>query len=127
MMGGVETLSSQVRGVYDQFEPRVPSGIDTCRKDGVITHVHLLNMTVVGNDGTTIVLTGVELHAFRIVLLVVVTIDTLGILLKTTEYVIVYDAFIIILQTTLIDSQRLVTDERGMDEAITQIAVNTIW
>ena len=126
MMGGMEALSRQIRGVDDQFEPGVPSGIDACREDGVVTHVYLFNMAVVGDDGATVVLTGMELHALGVVLLVVMAIDTLGLFLETAEDIVVDDALVVGFQATLVDGERFVAYERGVDKTVTQVAVDTV-
>ena len=104
----------------------MPGWIDTSREDGVVAHIHLLDLAVVGNDSATALLTGMELHALWVVLLIVVTVDTLTLLLKTTQHIVVDDALIIVFQTTLTDGERLVTDERRMNQSVTQPTVDTI-
>ena len=67
-----------------------------------------------------------ELHASRIVLLVVVAVDALAVALETAEHVVVDDALVIVFQTTLTDGKRLVADERGRNKTETQVGVNAV-
>ena len=83
----------------------MPGRIDTSRKNGVIAHVHLLNITVVDNNCPTVVLTGMKLHALRVILLIVVTVDALTVFLESTEHIIIDDALIIVFQTALTNGQ----------------------
>ena len=111
MMNGMETLGGHVRGIDDQFQPRMPRRIDTCRKNGVITHVHLLDLSIISDDCTAEVLTGMKLHALRVILLVVMTVNALSSFFKTAEHIVIDDTLVIVLQTTLTDGQRLVIDK----------------
>ena len=112
--------------IDDELQPRVPSGIDASREDGVVLHVHLLQLTVVGNDGATTLLTGMKLHALRVSLLVMVAVDALSLLLEAAKHIVVDDTLVVVLQTTLADGQGLVADERGWNETIAEIRVNAV-
>ena len=125
-VGRMEILERLVRGIDDELQPGMPGWIDSGREDGIVLHVHLLDVTVVGNDGATPLLTGMELHALRIPLLVVVTVDTLPFHLESAEDIVVDDALVIVLQTTLSDGYGLVADIRRRDDAIAQVAVDAI-
>jgi hypothetical protein len=67
-----------------------------------------------------------ELHAVGIVVLIVVTVDALAVLLETAENIVVDDALIVVLQTTLINGQCLVGDERRGYQTITDIGVDGV-
>ena len=125
-VGGVETLEGLVGRIDDELQPWVPGGIDASREDRVVFQVHLLDLSVVGDDGTTPLLTGMELHALWVILLVVMTVDALSLDLEATEPVIVDDALVVVLETALADGEGLVADERRGDETIAQIGVDTI-
>ena len=60
-MGGVETLSGHISRIDNHFQKGMPCWIDTCRKNGVVLHVYFLDVSIVGDDSTTVVLTSVEL------------------------------------------------------------------
>ena len=122
----METLVSLVRGVDDELQPRVPGGIDTGREDGVVAHIHLLQLSVVGNDGAAALLTGVELHALRVPLLVVVAVDALALALEAAEHIVVDDTLVVVLQATLADGECLVADERRGNETVTQVGVDAV-
>ena len=51
-----------------------------------------------------------ELHAVRVVLLVVVTVDALALSTLRAEHVAIDDALVIVLKTTLADGQVFVGD-----------------
>ena len=104
----------------------MPGGIDTCRQDRVITHINLLNLSIVGNDRTPHILTGVELHSVRIILLKVVTINTLTICVLRTEHVVIDNTFVVVFQTALINRQFFISNIRRRNKAITDIWVDGI-
>ena len=124
----LERLTRQVRGINDEFQPRVPGGIHTCRQDGVVAHIDFPHLAVVGDDRSAHVLTGVELHALRVKLLVVVAVDALTTLLalRATQDVVVDDALVVVLQTTLADGQFLIADVRRIDQAVAQVRVDAV-
>ena len=62
----------------------MPCGIDACGEDGVVSHVDLLHLAVVGNKGAAPILSGMELQTLGVVPLIVVTIDTLAVFLEAT-------------------------------------------
>ena len=109
----METLTGLVRGIDNQREPRVPGGVDTSRKDGVVAHVNLTQLAIIGNDGTTMELTGMKLHTLGIIHLVVVTVDTLTRRFLATKHIIHHHLFIVILQTTLVQGQFLISHIAG--------------
>ena len=125
-MDSMEALCRLVGGVYYHVQPRMPGGIDTGREDGVIFHIHLLHLAIIGNDSTSIILTGMKLHTRRIVLLVMVTIDALAVFLETAELIIVDNALVIVFQAALVDGQCLVADKRREDETVAQITIDAI-
>ena len=96
----------------------MPGRINTSREDGVIYHIHFLSLPIVGDDSTAFVLAGMKLHAFRVVLLVVMAVNALCFFLKTAEHIVINHTFVVILQTTLIDGQCLITNKRGVDKTI---------
>ena len=106
----------------------MPSGIYTCRQDGVVTHIDFPHLAVVGYQRTAQILTGVELHTLRIILLVVVTVDTLTArrAFRATQDIVVDDALIVILQTTLADGQFLIADVRRINQAVAQVGVDAV-
>ena len=126
VVDGMEILSRLVGGIDDEVEPGMPGGIDTGREDGVVAHVHLFDLAVIGYDGTSVILTGMELHATGVVLLIVVAVDALAFFLEATEHVVVDDALVVVFQTALVDGQCLVADERGEDETVAEIAVDSV-
>ena len=125
-VGRMEVLECLVRRIDDKLQPGMPGWIDAGREDGVVLHVHLLDIAVVGNDGATPLLTGMELHTLRISLLVVVTIDALAFNLESAEDIVVDNALIVGHQTALSDGQGLVADKRRGDDAIAQVAVDAV-
>ena len=104
----------------------MPGGVDAGREDGVVAHVHLLQLAVVGDDGAATLLTGVELHALRVPLLVVVAVDALAFPLETAEHVVVDDALVVVLQAALTDGKRLVADERRGNETVAKVGVDAV-
>jgi hypothetical protein len=64
-----------------------------------------------------------ELHALRIVPLVVVAVDALSVFLETVQNVVVNHALVIVLQTSLIDSQSLVGYKRRGYQSVADIGV----
>ena len=107
----------------------MPCGIHTGRQDGVVLHIDFPHLAVIGNQRTAIVLTGVELHALMVILLVVMTVDTLSALVafRATQDIVVYHALVVVLQTTLADSQFLVADIRRIDQTVAQICVDAVF
>ena len=105
----------------------MPCRIDASRKNRVILHAYLLDGSIVGYDGTTHVMTGVELHSVRIVLLVVMAVDTLSLSTFRTEQIIIDDALVIVFQTALIDGQLLIGHIRGRNESIADIGIDRVW
>ena len=82
--------------------------------DGAVgLEVDFLQLSVVGDDGAAEVLAGVELDAFRVVPLCVVAVDALSVLLVSVNHVAVDEAFVEVLQTTLVERQVLVGDIAG--------------
>ena len=106
----MECLYRFVGRIDNELLCGMPGGIDTGREHRVVAHVDLLNLSVVGNNGAAKVLTGMELHAVRVVLLVVVTIDALALSTLCAEHVAIDDVLIIVLKTTLADGQVFVGD-----------------
>ena len=121
-------LAGLVGGIDDELQPRMPGGIDASREDGVVLHAHLPHLAVVGNHRTAEVLTGVELHARGVVLLVVVAVDALSFAgaLLAAEDVVVDDALVVVLQMALADGQFLVAHVGGRDESIAQVRVDAV-
>jgi hypothetical protein len=64
-----------------------------------------------------------KLHPVRVVLLVVVAINALSVSPFRTEHVVVDDAFVVVLQTTLINGQFFVSDIRRGNEPVADIRV----
>ena len=126
-VNSMEVLTGLVGSIDNEVQPRVPGWINASREDRVVAHVHLLQFAVIGNNRTTQVLTGVELHALWIVVLIMVTIDALAILLETAEDIVVDNTLVVVLQTTLIDGQRLVGDERRSNQTIADIGIDGVW
>ena len=74
----MEILARQIGGIHNKRQLRMPSRIYTGRKDRVVTHIDLTDFSIVGNNRTAIVLTGMELHPVGIILLIVMTVDALS-------------------------------------------------
>ena len=106
----------------------MPCGIHTCRQDGIVLHVDFRHLAVVCYQRSTHILTGMELHAIRIILLVVVAVDALSatLSLRAAKYVVINHALVVVLQTSLADSQFLVTHIRRIDKAVTDIWVDAV-
>ena len=126
-VNGMEVLTGLVGSIDNEVQPRVPGRINASREDRVVAHVHLLQLTVIGDNCTTQVLTGMELHALRVVVLIMVTIDALAVFLETAEDIVVDNALVIVLQAALIDGQCLVGDERRGYQTIADIRVDGVW
>ena len=126
MINGMETLQCLIGRIYNQRQPRVPGRIDTSREDGVVLHVNLTHLTVVGDNSTSLILASMELHALWIVLLIMVTINTLSVFFKATKHIVIDNALVIVFQTTLINGQGFITNERRENETVTQVTVNAI-
>ena len=71
-------------------------------------------------------LAGMELHPFRVVLLVAVAVDTLTSRLRGTEHIVNDDLLVKILQAALVQRQFLVRDKLGRDEAIAEPRVYAV-
>ena len=123
---GVEVLMRLVCGVDNEIERRVPGRIDTSREDGIVLHVHFLDLPVVDDDGAAVALTCVELHALRVVLLVVVAVDALSVTLEATQHIVVDDTLVVVFQTTLVDGQRLVRHKRRSNQTIADVRVDGV-
>jgi hypothetical protein len=67
-----------------------------------------------------------ELHALRVVLLIVVTVDALAFFLERTQHIVVDHTLVVVLKATLIDGKSLVTYKRWEYETIAKIAVDAI-
>ena len=122
----MENLACHIRGIDDEFEPGMPCGINTCGKDGIIPHIYLFNGSIVCYDSSAHVLTGMELHPFRVVLLIVVAVNTLSVASLGAEHIVVDDAFIVVFQTALINGQFFIGDIRRRNKAITDVGINGI-
>ena len=125
-VGSMKALQRLVGRINDQFQPGMPGGIDTSGKDRIIAHIHLLHLAVVSDEGTTMFLTGMKLHTIRIILLIMVTVDALTFTLKATEHVVIDYPLIIVLQTALADSQRLIAHKRRMNKPVADPAIDTV-
>ena len=125
-VAGMEALTGLIRGIDDQREPRVPGRIDAGREDGVVAHIGLTQLAIIGNHSTPMELTGMELHATGVVLLVVVTIDALTCGFLTTKHIVDHHLLLVILQTTLVQGQFLIGHIARRDESITQIRIDAI-
>ena len=122
----VEGLLGLVGGVGNELEPRVPAGIDACGEDGVVAHVHLMGLPFVDDDGSTVALTGVELHLLWVVHLVVVAVDALSVDLVAAEHVVVDDALVVVLEAALVDGELLVGHVGGRDESVADVGVDGV-
>ena len=107
-VGRMEALHGFVGRVGNELELGVPGRIDTCREQGLVAHVDLLHLSVVGNEGASVGLTGMELHALGVPLLIAMAVDALASGFSCAEHVIDNDLFIERLQTTLVDGQFLI-------------------
>ena len=67
-----------------------------------------------------------ELHTTRIVLLIVVAVDTLSLTVLATKGVVVNDRLIVVLEAALVDGQHLVSHEGRRDETIADIRIDGI-
>ncbi len=123
---GLEALTGLVGGIDDDVEGGVPCGIDASGEDGVVLHVDLADVAVDGYDGASLVLACVELHAPRVVVLVVMAVDALAVFLSGAEGVVVDDALVVVLQATLSDGEVLVGAERGGNDAVADIGVDGV-
>ena len=104
----------------------MPGRIDAGRQQRVVLHVDFAHLTVVGNDRAAMVQTGVELHALRVVLLVVMAVHTLARHILAAEHVVDDDSLVVVLQAALVDGQFLETDVRRCDEAIANPGVYAV-
>ena len=123
----MEVLVCFVGGINDELQPRVPSRIDAGREDGIVPHVHLFDVAVVGDDGAAVLLSGMKLHAVGVVLLVVVAVDALTVVLEATKHVVVDDALVVVLQAALTNGERLIADKRGWNEAVAEVGVDAVF
>ena len=80
----VEVLACGVRRIDYQWQFRMPGRIDTSREDRVIAHIDFANLSIIGNDGTTMILTSMELHTLWVILLIIMTVDTLSVSILCT-------------------------------------------
>ena len=124
----LEDLTRLVRGIDDEVKPGMPGGIDTCREDGVVAHIDLPYLSVVGHHRTSQVLTCMELHACGVILLVVMTVDALSFALPflAAQDIVVDHTLIVGLQTALTDGQFLVADIRGVDETVAEVGIDAV-
>ena len=122
----VKRLHGQVSGVGNERQTRVPRRVDAGRERRVGLQVGLDNLSVIVDDRAAQVLAGMELHALRVAVLVVVAVDALAVLLRGAEHVVVDDALVVALQATLVDGQLLVCDVAGRDEAIGEPRVDAV-
>ena len=122
----MEYLARLVCAVDDEFEPGVPRGIDAGREDVVVGHTDLLDGSIVGDDRSTVMLTGVELHAVGVVLLIVVAVDALSLGAFRAEHIVIDDGFIVVFQTALVDGQFLIGDIRGGNEAVADVGIDAV-
>ena len=125
-IGDVEGLLRLVRGIDDNGQGGVPGRIDTGGEQRVVSHIDLPYLTVVGDDSAPQVLTGMKLHALRIVLLVAVTVDALSLRGCRAEHIVVDDALVVVLETALADGQFLVRYIRRRDETVADVGINRV-
>ena len=104
----VEALQGAVRGVGYELELRMPGGVHASREQRVVPHIDLLHLPVVGDDGTAVVLAGVELHAVGVPLLVAVAVDALATRLGGAEHVVDHHLLVERLEAPLVQRQLLV-------------------
>jgi hypothetical protein len=71
-------------------------------------------------------LTGMELHTLGIILLIVVAIDALTCHFLTTEHIVDHYCLVVVLQTTLVQSQFLIGDITGRDESVAEIRIDAV-
>ena len=71
-------------------------------------------------------LTGVELHALGIILLVVMAVDTLAVDLGAAEHVVDHHLLVVVLQTALVQRQFFVGDVAGRDETVADIGIDAV-
>ena len=71
-------------------------------------------------------LTGMELKAVGVVLLVVVAVDALPFCRLCTEHVIVDDTLVVVLNATLTDGQVFVDDIRRRNQAVANIGIDGV-
>ena len=122
----MEALLGLVGGVGDELQPRVPRRINTCREDGIVSHIHLVGLPFIYNDGSTVILACVELHLLGIVHLIVVAVDALSVHLVATKHIVVDDALVVVLEATLVDGEFLVGDIRRRDESVADVRVDGV-
>ena len=73
------------------------------------------------------ILTGVELHPLRVILLIVMAVDTLSLIVFRTEDIVVDHLLIIVLQTALVDRQFLIRHIRRVDQSVADVTVDGVW
>ena len=125
-VAGVEALARVVGRVDDEGQPGMPRRVDASRDDGVVLHVDLPQPAVVVDDGAALVLAGVELHALRVVLLVVVAVDALAVQLGAAEHVVDHHPLVVVLKAALVKRQLLVGDVAGRNQAVADVGVDAI-
>ena len=122
----MERLTSLVGREDDQWQPRMPRRIDASGKDGVVTHIYLTDLSIIDHYSATMILTCMKEHSPRILLLIIMAVDTLSVLLRTTKHIIDHHPFVIVLQASLIESQLLISDIRRRDESVAEVRVDAI-
>ena len=122
----METLHGLVGGIGQELQRRVPSGINTGRKDAVALHVHLLHLAIILDERTAMVLASMELIAVGVVVLYVVAVDTLPVAVVSRKHVVVDHRLVEVLQATLVDGELLVGDVRWCNETIGNIRVDAV-
>ena len=122
----VEALARVVCGIDDPGLGRVPGGIYAGGEGGVRLEVHLLEVAVVGDDGSSEVLTHVELDASGVVPLGVVAVDALAVLLVAVDHVAVDEALVEVLEAALVECQVLIGDVGGRDEAVADVRIDAV-
>ena len=104
----------------------MPRGINAGRDCLARFHVDAFHLAVISDDGSSVTLADVELHAFGVVVLIRVAVDALPVALCRIRHVAVDEPFVIVLQAPLVDGQVLVGDVRRCDEAVGDIGVNAV-
>ena len=109
-VGGVEGLHRLVGTVGYESLGGMPGRVNRWRTEWQGAPVYLFHFPVVGYKCATVGLTGMQLHALRIPLLIAVAVDTLSARLSGAEHVVGNDLLVEILQTALVDGQFFVGD-----------------
>ena len=122
----MKRLAGKIGGVDNQRQPRMPRRIYTSREDGIILHVDFPNLPIIVDDGSSMSLSCMELHALRVILLIVMAIDTLACGFCSTKHVIDHHLLVVVLQATLIQCQLLVGHIRRRYQAVAQVRVDAV-